>query len=1324
MIRGKTIRRAILITLGAIVLLATLAFVVVHTSAFLGYARGKMIKLAQAKLGSRVDIQSISIPWDQLAVNVRGITIDGRGGPSRPPLLQLRRLKVGIAIGPLLSGHFKLSQVVLDQPVVRIIVNSQGKTNFPGGAAAGQSANTNSSSSVNVFFNLAIRHLKINHGTVDYNDSKIPLSADLRDVSAEVFFNLRSDEYHGSLGYKNGRITGQNYQTVANGAQLQFTAARSGITCHPLTITLPDSRVVLDATVQNYSHPRISGKYTAEISTVEVARVLGDSAVPAGDVSADGTYRYQSDRGQSFLDTVELNGNLSSSRLNLQLRQFAAPVTSVRATYSIENGNLHIASARGAALGGQLSINSGEISLSGNSPSRLSAALTNVSLRDLGQQLPSRMSARLSFAGRADVNARFSWLSDFRNLAIDARARISSPPESELAANQIGINGAIQAAYNPERNRASFSNSQLRIGSTTISLNGILSSRSDLSVTLSAPDLRQFSMLAAKIMEVASSPGSRPFEMPDLMGSARFAGQVHGSPREPDIVGQLAASNLQVESTKWRTIQANVALSPSRAAVSNGILVGQSQQRIHLTASVGLQHWSLAPSSSVSMHVVASGLPISCLQNLIHANYPVHGIVSADLSLTGTKQNPAGHGWIRIANATAWNQPVKLVTVNFHGNAAALHADLAAESPAGTISATLAYDSTSKRYQLSVNAPGVRLGDLEMVQARHLPLHGTLVLAGSGSGSIQDPQFSASIDFPQLAYRNESVSNVHSQLNLADHQLNFTARAPLYQGTLQAQGNVALTGQYQTNATLDVHSISVGLLAARFLRTSGAPPKGQADLHVEAHGPLKDPSQLTVRAEVPAISLAYQNVSVAIVKPLIAEYHDGVVALQRSEIKGTGVDLSFQGAVPVKSSQPFHISANGSVNLSLLQTMASGIQSSGEVQVDVTAQGTLARPDMQGNLHLQNASLSTLSLPVDLRSINGDIRVSGRRMELVNLSGKVNGGSMTAQGSVDLGNEPAFALAVAAKSVDINYPAGVRSRLDGDLRLSGSSSSSALTGRIVIDYLGFTQQMDIASLAGEFGSNGGGGTPSAFEKHMQLNVAIQSSSTLNVASSQLSVQGAANLTVVGTLADPVVLGRTTLSGGELFFLGKRYEIKGGTIQFANPTHTSPSVDLYATTTVNAYKISLHFLGPVDQMKTSFTSTPALPQADIINLLAFGQTTEQSAANPTPGGLGAESVLAQGVAGQISGKIQKLAGISQLSITPVIANANAQQNAGALVSIQQRVSGRLLVTFTTDTAQTQATAVQVQYDLGHGLSISALRDQNGGYGIDVHLHKAF
>ena len=53
---------------------------------------------------------------------------------------------------------------------------------------------------------------------------------------------------------------------------------------------------------------------------------------------------------------------------------------------------------------------------------------------------------------------------------------------------------------------------------------------------------------------------------------------------------------------------------------------------------------------------------------------------------------------------------------------------------------------------------------------------------------------------------------------------------------------------------------------------------------------------------------------------------------------------------------------------------------------------------------------------------------------------------------------------------------------------------------------------------------------------MRLNIAVQTSQNLNLASSQLSMQGAAPLNVTGTAADPVILGRVTLKRrGHLFY---------------------------------------------------------------------------------------------------------------------------------------------------------------------------------------------
>jgi translocation and assembly module TamB len=206
------------------------------------------------------------------------------------------------------------------------------------------------------------------------------------------------------------------------------------------------------------------------------------------------------------------------------------------------------------------------------------------------------------------------------------------------------------------------------------------------------------------------------------------------------------------------------------------------------------------------------------------------------------------------------------------------------------------------------------------------------------------------------------------------------------------------------------------------------------------------------------------------------------------------------------------------------------------------------------------------------------------------------------------------------------------------------------------------------------------------------------------------------------MAVPVILGRATLTSGEMFFRGKRYEIQSGTIQFANPVRTVPVVNLYVKTTVQQYNITLNFVGPVDRLRTNYTSDPPLPPADIINLVAFGQTSEQAATSPsTPATLGAESVLAQGAASQLSGKLEKLTGISQLTIDPLARNSS---NPGSQVAIQQRVSGNVLLTFSTDVTSTQNQAIQVQYQLKKNLSVSVLRDQYGGYAADMRLHKTF
>jgi translocation and assembly module TamB len=195
-----------------------------------------------------------------------------------------------------------------------------------------------------------------------------------------------------------------------------------------------------------------------------------------------------------------------------------------------------------------------------------------------------------------------------------------------------------------------------------------------------------------------------------------------------------------------------------------------------------------------------------------------------------------------------------------------------------------------------------------------------------------------------------------------------------------------------------------------------------------------------------------------------------------------------------------------------------------------------------------------------------------------------------------------------------------------------------------------------------------------------------------------------------------------LTKGEVFFLGKRFEIQNGTIAFVNTVRTEPVVNLYVKTVVDQYTITVNLTGPLDRLKTSYTSDPALSTADIINLLAFGRTTADAASSAAiPASVGAESAIASAAGSQVASQVQKLTGISQLTFNPLASN---NQDPGAHVAVQQRVSGNILLTFSTDVTSAQNQSIQVQYQVKRNVTVSVLRDENGGYGFDVQYHKAF
>ncbi len=367
---------------------------------------------------------------------------------------------------------------------------------------------------------------------------------------------------------------------------------------------------------------------------------------------------------------------------------------------------------------------------------------------------------------------------------------------------------------------------------------------------------------------------------------------------------------------------------------------------------------------------------------------------------------------------------------------------------------------------------------------------------------------------------------------------------------------------------------------------------------------------------------------------------------------------------------------------------------------------------------MQNASLSTVTAPLGIENANGTFNIQNNEVRIAELSAQIGGGQLTAGGSLTYKPQLRFNVALKAAGIRVRYPEGVRAVLDSDLSVNGTADDSAVTGRVLIDNVSFTQDFDLGDFIGQFTGNSSPPSGEGMTQNMKLNISVQTTSRLNLVSSTVSIQGQANLRIIGTAAEPVIVGRADLTGGEIFLMNKRYQLVRGILNFNNPNKTEPVVNVVVNTTVDQYNLNLTFIGPIDRLRTSYTSDPPLPPVDIINLLARGQTTEEAA----PANLNANSILAQGLASQVSGRIQKLAGLSSLQIDPTIGGNGTDPT--ARIAIQQRVTKNFIFTFSTDVTDPESQVIQGEYQINNRWSVSAARTQYGGYAFDAKYHRVF
>lgn len=1269
----------------------------------------KIEEQASARTGAQIRIQSLALKLSPLTAHVYGITVRGREPQSAPPLAEADEFTIRLKIVSLLHKKIDLREIILHHPVVNVVVAKDGTTNLPTPPPSNGSSSTNP-------FDLGIHHVLLSDGEVYYNERKMPVNAELHDLRLEVRSRLLGKTYDGTLSYRDGRLQYGATRPLPHDLNASFTATPSQFQLKPLVLSVATSKIEVRGTVQDYSHPDLNGRYRFTIHPQDFRAALKNPTLPSGEITLEGGLRYRYQANASLIRSVSLDGQLNSRELLVDTPEVHTAIRNLEGQFRLENGNLAAHGIAADLLGGRLTAVATMRDLEGKPVSHVRASLESISFGETQNALPTANLRQIPIAGNLSGAVDASWAGSIKNLKARSDVTLKGAITRATESNKVPLDAAFHVTYDGRTKLATLMNTFARTPKTSININGTAGEQLNMTLEAHAGDLRELDSLVSAL----ETGGSNGVKSMNLAGSADATITVQGAVKDPHINGRLSGAGLELENTAWKSFGMNFQASKSGVSITTGSLVNSERGYLNFAGGAGLSNWHYKPSNALHANITCRELAIQELMQLANRNYPVSGNLSVDVSVHGSQLSPAGNGSIRVFQAKVYGQHLRQLAVQFHGDGNAINTSLDVGTVAGSASAHLLLNPKSQAYEVQVNAPDIQLAKLQPVEDRNAGITGAITINANGRGTLSNPQLTASVEIPQLEVRQKNISGIKADLNVANHKAQLLVDSEIAQTYVKARADVELKDGYYTRASFDTNQIPIEALLAMYgpERTKG--PTGILEIHGSAEGPLKDTSRMQAQVLIPTLKAEYQGMQIGSTKPVHLRYFNSTVTLDPVEIVGTDTSIKLQGELPLHGHAPVTLAAKGSIDMQLLRFFNPDIQSSGKVLLDARAVGAATHPQLAGQVHLQNVGLAFPDAPLGIRNLNGVLDIDHDKITISQLSGESGGGHISATGLIAYRPQLEMNVVMQASHVRILYQDQIRVLLDGNLNLDGNAQASSLNGRVLINNLSFTQNFDLTSLAGQVESTPESMPSQGFTQNLKLHITVQTSNQLDVMSNQVSLQGSANLQVIGTAPNPVIIGRTDFTGGDIFLMNQRYQIQRGVIQFSNPNRTEPVLNVALTTTIDQYNLTLTFTGPLDKMQTTYISNPPLSTADIVNLIARGQTPEQAANSPSS--LSATSLLAKGAASEVSGGIQKLAGLSSFSIDPTLGGNDA--NPGARVALQKRVTGNLLMTFAFDVTDTQNEIVQGEYQFSKRWSASVTRNENGGIAVDGKFHTRF
>ncbi len=1332
-------------------------------------ARERLADILETATGGRVEIGSLLIEWRPLRAEVRGITIHGTEPAGKPPLFHADSAAIGLKIVSVFERRVNIQSLDVVNPHLYVIVEPDGRTNLP-------EPKTRGGNTAQTLLDLAVGRFDLRNGVFEVESrGKTPFEAHGRNLNTQFAYEPAAKRYRGRISIQPLDLAIQGYAPMPSDVEMTLAFERDRVQVESAALRAGASRFRVSGSIQSLTAPRAAFRYDARVQQADVARFLKTKLLESGTVESAGDLTWTGP------GEFSLNGNLHAYGMEyrdayVRLRQFKAEgaisartsgidVTGLRASgvYVPASGRVPVdlwvettavrgvnIDFRGLAVSAAGGLFQGSARLENLDRFHAEGDITGFQARRIvaiysKQALP--WDARAS--GPIGLDAALK-----RNRFLRVQADLAIAPETGSAP----VRGHVAAKYDSVSKNLDLGRSTLSLPSSHAEFSGAIGRA--LTVHVETRDLGDL------LPALGADPSASLVKLQG--GAAAFDGAVSGELANPTVQGHLSARGFSIAGEPFDSGAADVIASPAHVKAQNAVLArgGLSAQ---FTAEAALRDWKTDPSSAIFGNGSLRNAPLSEAATLLHwKSADVSGTLGGAAQILGTVSNPivqseftvtagalAGEPFDRLAGRLVYSRDT-LELSSGQIDAGAKHA---------LVSAAYAHapgDFSEGRLRFEVTTGPMPMDQIHTLQTARPGLGGTVRLTARGMAAVRAPanarraldllELNADLAANGVVLNGAALGNARIEALTEGGTLRARLTSDFAGSAVSGQGSWRLLDEYPGAVTVSFAKLDLARLRQLTAKAPGPSPfAGSAEGTLSIEGPALRPEALKAEMRIEKLQIEpaagpnpERAASPFLLRnngPIVAALAKNVITIESARLQGRETDLAITGRATLDRSQPspLDLRVNGRMSAAILQDFYPDLTASGSLAADATVRGPLSSPQINGRMEVQDLSMNVADFPNGISNGNGVILFSStrdnteQRASIQKLTAQTGGGSIDFSGFATYsGGETAFRVHANAREVRVRYPAGVSTLANASLNLTGTSERSMLAGTITVLRTGFNLQSDFGSVLTS--SSAPVQVPSASTGPLgglSFDIQIQTAPDVQVESAltqDIAVE--ANLRLRGTLSNPGMIGRINVTQGQVIFFGTKYNIGQGTISFFNQTKIEPIVDIDLETRARGIDVILTVTGPLGKLNLTPRSDPPLQFNQIVSLLATGRAptndpallAQQTVAPQPWQQMGTSALLGQAISSPVTGRLQRFFGVSSIRIDPYM--PGVEFNPQARLTFQQQVTPSIAFTYITVVSSSNPQVVSIAWDINKQLSVNAVRDETGVFGLDFYVKRQF